>query len=69
MLLVEDSVLLQARCHCTSGVGVCGCGVGSISISIRFSFYQTQIGSQTYHQMPTFQLLGCSLHQGRTSTD
>ena len=24
MLLVEDSsVLLQARCHCTSGVGVC----------------------------------------------
>ena len=25
MLLVEDSrVLLQARCHCTSGVGVCG---------------------------------------------
>ena len=25
MLLVEySSVLLQARCHCTSGVGVCG---------------------------------------------
>ena len=25
MLLVEDSsVLLQVRCHCTSGVGVCG---------------------------------------------
>ena len=25
MLLFEDSsVLLQARCHCTSGVGVCG---------------------------------------------
>ena len=38
-------------------------------ISIRFSFYQPQIGSQTYHQMPTFQLLGCSLHQGRTSTE
>ena len=25
MLLVEDSsVLLKARCHCTSGVGMCG---------------------------------------------
>ena len=25
MLLVEDSsLLLQVRCHCTSGVGVCG---------------------------------------------
>ena len=25
MLLVEDnSVWVQARCHCTSGVGVCG---------------------------------------------
>ena len=25
MLLIKDSgVLLQVRCHCTSGVGVCG---------------------------------------------
>ena len=25
LLVVEDiSVLLQAKCHCTSGVGVCG---------------------------------------------
>ena len=24
ILLVEGSVLLKARCHCTSGVGMCG---------------------------------------------
>ena len=32
LLVVEDSsVLLQAKCRCTSGDGVCGrCGLGSI---------------------------------------
>ena len=32
----------------------------SVFMSIRFSFSQSQIGSQTY-QMPTLKLLGCSL--------
>ena len=41
MLLVDDSsVLLQARCHCTSGIGVCGrmwiqCMLLCISYSVR----------------------------------
>ena len=38
----------------------------SVFMSIGFSFYQPQIGSQTYHQ---FQLLGCSLLHGRTSVE
>ena len=40
----------------------------SIHINQVLFLYQPQIGSQIYHQMSMFQLLGCSLHQGRTST-
>ena len=42
MLLVEDnSVLSQARCHCTNGVGVCGrmCSGQHTYIASTYSIY------------------------------
>ena len=40
---------------------VCVCVCVCVYVDIK-------LAHKTYHQMPTFQPLGCSIHQGRTST-